>query len=84
VTRHQKKRRDRRRAAERQRRTRARQRAGLVSVRLDIHEDDFAEALIRAGRLSEDESAQLPLVVRELNELVSDFVARWPSPVTGR
>jgi hypothetical protein len=38
--------------ASRQRRTRARHRQGLASMRVDVHEHGFARALINSGRLT--------------------------------
>jgi hypothetical protein len=65
-------------AAARQARTRERQRLGLVSYSIDVHEHRFAAALINSKRLSPEETARKALVVRALADLVEDFIARWP------
>jgi hypothetical protein len=65
-------------AAARQRRTRERQRLGLVSYSIDIHEHRFATALINSKRLTPEETSHKPLVARALADLVEDFIARWP------
>src|SRR5262245_12065377 len=67
-------------AAARQSRIRERQRRGLVSYRIDIHEHHFAAALINSKRLTSEETARKPLVERALANLVEDFIARWPDP----
>jgi hypothetical protein len=59
------------------RRTRARQRSGLASVRLDIHEHRVAAALILEGRLTEEQALRLPLVARELEQFIEDYCGRW-------
>jgi hypothetical protein len=64
-------------AAARQRRTRERQRQGLASYRIDIHEVRFAQALINAGRLTDEETARRALVERELERLIEDWSERW-------
>jgi hypothetical protein len=82
MVRHRSRQQQRANAAERQRRTRARQKAGMVSLRLDVHEHDTADALVLAGRLSRDESLRPQLVARELERLVTEHNARWLSAVT--
>jgi hypothetical protein len=67
-------------AAARMRRTRARQRSGLASIRLDVHEHRVAAALIQSGRLSEQQALRLPLVARELERLIEDWCVRWIGP----
>lgn len=64
-------------AAVRQRRARARRKAGLVPISLEIEENAIAEALIASGRLTEAESARRELVGRELAAVVADWAARW-------
>jgi hypothetical protein len=64
-------------AAARQRRARRRHREGLISLRVDITEN-FAEALVEAGRLTAEETLRAGLLARELERLVADFVERWP------
>lgn len=65
------------RAALRMRRTRARQRRGVISVRLDVDEHRVAAALVREGRLSEEEALRPALVARELEALISNYCTRW-------
>ena len=67
----------RRSSAIRQKRARARRKAGLVCFRLELDEHAVAEALIRAGRLSEAETASHGAVKRELELVIGDWVARW-------
>jgi hypothetical protein len=64
-------------AAARQRRTRQRHRQGLTSMRIDVHEDNFARALINSGRLTPEETARKSLIERELGRLIDDFNERW-------
>jgi hypothetical protein len=67
-------------AAARMRRTRARQRSGLASIRLDVHEHRVAAALIEEGRLTEQEALRPALVGRELERLIADYCERWIGP----
>jgi hypothetical protein len=59
------------------RRTRARHRKGLCSVRIDVHEHHVAAALIRARRLTEQEALRPSLIARELEALIRDYCVRW-------
>jgi hypothetical protein len=68
-------------AALRQRKQRRRHREGLIHLRVDITEN-FAEALIEAGRLTAEETSRRTLLERELERLVEDFVERWPRAST--
>ena len=52
-------------AAARQRKTRARRRQGLASMRVDIHEERFAQALVVSGRLTAEETGRRALVSTE-------------------
>ena len=63
--------------AARQRRRRARQKRGLVCVRLEIEHDEVVEALIRSGRLTEDAALRLPLVERALAAVLAEWARRW-------
>ena len=74
--------RQRRAAAIRARRHRARRRNGLVARRVEIDEHALAELLIVTGRLSEAEALQPDLQERELSALVSDIISRWRHGVT--
>jgi hypothetical protein len=67
-------------AARRRRESRAREKRGEVSGRIIYHEHEVAEALIAAGRLSEDEALRRDLVARELALVVADWAARWLRP----
>ena len=58
----------------RQRRYRRRQRLGLRVCRVEVDEYALIEALIRAGRLTEDESLDPANVEAALTMVVSDFV----------
>jgi hypothetical protein len=62
------------------RRTRARQRRGLISVRLDVDEHRIAAALVAHGKLTEDEALRPGLVARELERLIDDYATRWLGP----
>jgi hypothetical protein len=62
------------------RRTRARQRRGLISVRLDVDEHRVAAALIAHGKLTEEQALRPGLVARELEALVRDYCTRWIGP----
>jgi hypothetical protein len=57
----------------------------LASMRVDVHENNFARALINSTRLTSEETLRRRLVERELGHLVQDFIDRWPdaSRVTG-
>ena len=63
-------------AAERQRRRRARQRHGLVCVRLELEHDAVVEALLRSGRLSE-EAAHDAVVERAMAGVLDEWAKRW-------
>ena len=63
-------------AAARRARTRRRQARGVVNLRVDVHEHRFAEALIRARRLTPDETLRRDLMARELERLVEDLCDR--------
>jgi hypothetical protein len=51
-------------------------------MRADIHEHSFVRALINSGRLTDEEALRRPLVERELERLVVDFIERWLDPPT--
>jgi hypothetical protein len=63
-------------AASRRRRTRWRSKLGLVSLRVDVHENDLAECLVRSLRLSPAQTLDKSLVEREVTRIVLDFCAR--------
>jgi hypothetical protein len=67
-------------AALRMRRTRARQRRGLISVRLDVDEYRIAAALVAHGKLTEEQALRPGLVGRELEQLIRDYCVRWLGP----
>ena len=46
-------------------------------MRLDVHEERFARALINSRRLTPEEALRRHLLERELGRLVGDFVERW-------
>jgi hypothetical protein len=69
---------DRRRAAgARQRRSRARRRAGLVLLKVEADEHRLAEALIACGRVTAAEGLQRSRIEQEVSELVQDWITRW-------
>jgi hypothetical protein len=47
-------------------------------MRADIHEANFARALIDSGRLTPEETQRRSLLERELARLIKDFIDRWP------
>jgi hypothetical protein len=64
-------------AAARQRRCRTRRRQGTVVLHVEAHEFRLVDALITAGRLTEDESQRRPLVEKAAAALLDDFTQRW-------
>jgi hypothetical protein len=60
-----------------QKKARERRKNGLVCFRVEAVENDLAEALIRSGRLSEDEAARQRRVERELGTVLREWAARW-------
>jgi hypothetical protein len=65
------------RTAARARKARARRRQGLGCFRVEGHEHYIAEALIRAGRLSEEQALERAAIEHELARLVEDWCQRW-------
>jgi hypothetical protein len=63
--------------AVRARKRRVRRRQGVAVLRVETHEHRLIEALLAAGRLTEVEALQRPLLERELGKLVEDWTARW-------
>jgi hypothetical protein len=68
-------------AAARQRRSRARRKAGQTIYRVTVPEHAIAEALIEIGRLSPDEALRRELVERALSRVLVDWAERWTSRV---
>ena len=64
-------------AAQRQHRCRARRRRGLALLRVEVDEFRLVDALLWAGRLSEDESRRPPLVEAAVAQVLKDFIVRW-------
>jgi hypothetical protein len=64
-------------AAARQRRCRVRRRQGLAILRVETNEFRLIDALLAAGRLSEDEALRRALVEKAAAKLLEDFTARW-------
>jgi hypothetical protein len=60
----------------RQHRCRARRRQGTVILKIEAHEFRLVDALITAGRLSEDESRRRGLVEKATAKLLDDVVTR--------
>jgi hypothetical protein len=63
--------------AERQRRCRARRKAGEERYVVVIPETVVVEALLRSGRLSEPEALRRDLVERALVDVLVDWSRRW-------
>jgi hypothetical protein len=64
-------------SALRQRKCRARRRQGTVVLHVEAHEFRLVDALITAGRLTEDESQRRGLVEKAAAALLEDFAQRW-------
>jgi hypothetical protein len=64
----------------RKQRYRDRQRLGQCVLRVVAPEHDLAEALLEAGRLTDDEALSRDHVERALTAVVLDFIARWVRP----
>ncbi|SFJ53298.1 hypothetical protein [Bradyrhizobium sp. Gha] len=62
--------------AVRSRTTRARQRDGLASLALDVHEHDLAKSLIASGR-DEDQVLKPTVVKHALEQVIRDWIERW-------
>jgi hypothetical protein len=64
-------------AATRQRLRRARRKRGEAVFHLTLNENQIIEALICAGRLSENASEQRSAVERAISGLLTDWSVRW-------
>jgi hypothetical protein len=64
-------------AREKQRRCRARRRAGETLYRVAVPEVSLIEALIASGRVGRAESADYSLVQKAVEGVVRDFIERW-------
>jgi hypothetical protein len=62
------------------RRYRRRLRAGRIVLRIEVAECELAEALIRAERLTTDESADRAVLTREAMSIIEDFIGRFDVP----
>jgi hypothetical protein len=71
----------RRGAADRKRRSRARRRKGLVLPRVEADEYELIKAPQVANKLSVDDGLRRKEVESAVGKLVEDFIARW-KPVT--
>jgi hypothetical protein len=69
--------RQRARARTRQRCLRERRRKGQLPYRVVVSECDVAEAMIRSGRLSADETLRRDLVELALAGVIGDWIQRW-------
>jgi hypothetical protein len=69
-------------ARQRQRRSRARRKAGVALLRIEVDELHLIEALIACGRLATADGLQRSRVEQEVSKLVEDWVARWRKAVT--
>ena len=69
--------RQRSRKAENQARYRARERIGLKSYRVQVAENDLAEALIRSGRLGEDRAQSRDEMQQAVEAMLAQFVSDW-------
>jgi hypothetical protein len=68
------------RAAACQRKSRSRRTRGVVVLHIQVREHAVAEALIAAGRLTEDGAVRRGLVEREISRLVAEWASRWLRP----
>jgi hypothetical protein len=68
-------------AADRQRRSRRRRKAGKVLLRVEADEFRLVDALITSGRLDPDAGLSRAQVEKALAKLVEDWTARWTSRV---
>jgi len=64
---------------QRQRRYRLRQKLGTRVCRITVPEDAIAEALIRSGRLTPDETSRHAEIERAVEVVVGDFVSEMLS-----
>ncbi|MDA9405567.1 hypothetical protein [Bradyrhizobium sp. CCBAU 45384] len=62
--------------AVRARGTRARQKDGLMSISLDVHEHAVAKSLIASGR-DEDQLLKPTVVKQALEQVIRDWIERW-------
>ena len=60
-----------------QARYRQRDRRGVRSYRIEVVENDLAEALIRSGQLSEDSAQIRHEIEQALEEILNQFVSDW-------
>jgi len=63
--------------AKKKRKYRRRQSNGLIAPHVQFHEHAFAEALITAGILSERQALRRDQLVREAEDIIAQFIARW-------
>jgi hypothetical protein len=54
-----------------------RQAGGRIVLRVEIHEHDFARAIMRSTRLTADQALRRNELERAVSEIVSDFIERW-------
>jgi hypothetical protein len=52
----------------------------VVVLHIQVREHAVAEALIAAGRLTEDGAVRRGLVEREISRLVAEWASRWLRP----
>lgn len=63
--------------AARNRRSRRRQRQGMIWLGIEATEHPLAEALIASGRLTDAEALDRKRVGAAVEGIVADFIARW-------
>jgi hypothetical protein len=64
-------------AAARQRRARHRRRHGEVVLSVVVEEHALIEALLRSGRLTDDQALRRSLVEAALGRLIAQWAYRW-------
>jgi hypothetical protein len=64
-------------AATKKRAYRRRLRDGKIVLKLEVGECEFAEALIRAGRVGAEAALGRDALQHEAGEILRDFIARW-------
>jgi hypothetical protein len=65
--------------AARNRRSRVRERQGIIWLGIEVPEHAFAQALIASERVTEAEALDRKCLIAAVEQLVADFIERWPS-----
>src|SRR5262245_2253603 len=64
-------------SALKKRRYRRRRRDGMIAPHVQFNENEFAEALITAGILTEQQALRRDQLVREAEDIIAQFIVRW-------